>query len=57
MLIGSIKSGAIQKCDLSTGNCSPIDLDGGNSKGLTSLTVGDGGEITVSFFKLYFSVM
>lgn len=50
MLVGSIKTGDLKKCDLSTGVCTPVVLSGiaGDPKGLTSLTVGDGGEVTVS---------
>ena len=52
MLVGSLSNGNVHSCDLSTGGCTEINFDNGNSKGLTSLTLSEGGEVTVCFLLL-----
>jgi len=49
MLVGSLSNGNVHSCDLSTGGCTEINFDNGNSKGLTSLTLSEGGEVTACY--------
>jgi len=49
MLVGSLNTGNVHSCDLSNGVCSPITFSNGNAKGLTSLVISNGGEVTACY--------